>query len=348
MEKLAYFDSSHDFPEEIAMAAGFTPYKILGDVKERNDPADQYLQNFICPAARSFMTDALTHSSEWAGIVLAHGCDATHRFYDIWKLHVETPFLYFLYVPMKYGTKSAATFYKKELKRFIKALESQYGVEITDDKLKEAITLSNSIKERMQKLSALRGEKDISNAEYFDACVKSVQMPREELIGVLDSLLVEWGERPAFPADKKKILLTGSDVTYPEWMETLDEANMRVVRDDLSIGERSFAILIPDKQDPLDAIIEYKFAIPRPATKNPPDPRLDFLFKALKDSGITTVVSQNLKFCESYAFDSIYTVKALKAKGYKVIHLEREFSPTKDMQIINRLEAFNEMKGETT
>lgn len=347
MEKLAYFDSSHDFPEEIAMAAGLTPYKIVGDVKERNDPADQFLQNIICPAARSFMTDALLHSSEWAGIVLAHGCDATHRFYDIWKMHVETSFLYFLYVPMKYGTKSAAIFYKKELQRFIKALEGQFGVEITDDKLQEAIKLSNSIKERMQKLSALRGEKDISNVDYFEACVKIVQMPKEELVETLDALLAEWNERPAFPAVKTKILLTGSDVTYPEWMDTLEEANMRVVRDDLSIGERSFATLIPSKQDPLDAIIDYKFAMPRPATKNPPDPRLEFLFKALKDSGITTVVSQNLKFCEPYAFDSVYTVKALKAKGYKVIHFEREFSPTKDMQIINRLEAFNEMKGET-
>ena len=25
----AYFDSGHEFPEEIAMAAGFTPYKVL-------------------------------------------------------------------------------------------------------------------------------------------------------------------------------------------------------------------------------------------------------------------------------------------------------------------------------
>nr|MDO8111812.1 2-hydroxyacyl-CoA dehydratase family protein [Candidatus Sigynarchaeota archaeon] len=343
MDKLAYFDSSHDFPEEIAMAAGFTPYKILGDVKTPNDPADQYLQNFICPAARSFMTDALAHSGEWAGIVLAHGCDTTHRFYDIWKLHVKTPFLHFLNVPMNYERKSAAKFFKTEMKLLITRLEAKFGVKITDAKLKDAIKTSNEIKGKLQKLAAMRGEKDITNREYLELCVKSVQLPKADLLALLDKKLKEWAARPAFPDGKKKILLTGSDVTYPEWMDTLEEANLRVVRDDLSIGERCFATLIPDKADPLDAIIEYKAAMPRPATKNPPDPRLDFLLKELKDSDITTVVSQNLKFCEPYAFDSVYTMKALKAKGYKAIHLEREFSPTIDRQAVNRLEAFMEI-----
>ncbi len=346
MKTLAYYDSSCDFPEEIAMAAGLEPLKILGDVKVDNGPADQYMQNFLCPAARSFLTEALAHSNDWAGIVLAHGCDATHRCYDIWKLHVKTPFLYFMYVPMKYGTKSAATFFKNELERFIKALEGQFHVEITREKLKEAIKVSNTIKGRMQKLSALRNEKDIKNSEYFDLCVQSVQLPKKDVITIFDKAIETWSARPPFPAGKTKILLTGTDITYPEWMETLETANLRVVRDDLSVGERSFATLIPESDDPLAAIIENKFAMPRPATKNPPDPRIDFLEKAMKESGLTTVVSQNLKFCEPYAYDSVYSVKALKAKGYKVIHLEREFSPTIDQGTINRLEAFIEMKGE--
>ena len=59
MKTIAYFDSSHDMPEEIIMAAGFFPYKIFGDVHESNAPADQYLQAFFCPAARSFLTEAL-------------------------------------------------------------------------------------------------------------------------------------------------------------------------------------------------------------------------------------------------------------------------------------------------
>ena len=41
MKRFAYYDTGHEFPEEIIMAAGFTPYKILGDVHEPTDPADR-------------------------------------------------------------------------------------------------------------------------------------------------------------------------------------------------------------------------------------------------------------------------------------------------------------------
>ena len=100
MEKLAYFDSSHEMPLEMILAAGFTPYKILGDVHQSNDPADKYLSSFFCPAARSWLTEALAHAKDWAGIVFAQGCNSTNRHYDIWKVHVQTPFLHWFGAPM--------------------------------------------------------------------------------------------------------------------------------------------------------------------------------------------------------------------------------------------------------
>nr|MDO8084125.1 2-hydroxyacyl-CoA dehydratase family protein [Candidatus Sigynarchaeum springense] len=345
MKVLAYFDSSHDFPEEIAMAAGFVPVKILGDVKVDNAPADQYLQNFLCPAARSMLTDALAHSGNWDGIVIAHGCDITHRGFDIWKKHVKIPFIHWLNVPMVYGTASAAAFFKKEMEVLIKALERQFKVSISNDKLKAAIKESNDVKARLQQLSALRATKDVPNRDYFDACVKAVTLAKADVVKALDATLKDWSARPAFPAGKKRVVLTGSDITYPEFMDTLDAANIRAVRDDLSIGERYYATLIPEKNDPLDALVAYKFAMPRPSTKNPPDSRTEYLINALKDGGLDTVISQNVKFCEPYLFDTVHIEKTIKAKGYKYIHIEREFSPVKDAQAINRLEAFLEIGG---
>jgi benzoyl-CoA reductase/2-hydroxyglutaryl-CoA dehydratase subunit BcrC/BadD/HgdB len=100
---------------------------------------------------------------------------------------------------------------------------------------------------------------------------------------------------------------------------------------------------IPQKADPLDALVEYYFNVPRASTRNPPDPRYDYLLKAMKESGLNGMVSQNLKFCEPYAFDSVYIVHNIKENGFQAIHLEREFSPSIDQQLLNRLEAFKEM-----
>jgi benzoyl-CoA reductase/2-hydroxyglutaryl-CoA dehydratase subunit BcrC/BadD/HgdB len=340
--KLAYFDSSHDLPEEIIMAAGFTPYKILGDVHIPNDPADQYLPNFFCPAARSFLTEALAKSKEWVGIAVAHGCDATNRHFDIWKMHVKTPFLYWFNTPMN-TNKTAAKFLKHEIIRFLNQLEKQYNITIPSENIQKAIRESNQVKLKLQQAGILRGKKDITNTEYFDICRKAVQLPKTEVITALDALIANWEKRKDFPSDKKAILLTGSDITYPEWMQVLDDAGLRVVRDDLSIGERYYASLIPVTSDPLDGLVEYHLKIPSAATRNPPDGRLDYLLQALQDNKLKGMISQNLKFCEVYAYDSLFTLKGVKDKGYQAIHLEREFSPVIDHQLLNRLEAFKEM-----
>jgi len=98
----------------------------------------------------------------------------------------------------------------------------------------------------------------------------------------LDAEIKVWNSKPAFPAGKKRFLLTGSDVTYAEWMDTLDDCGIRVVRDDLSIGERFFATLIPDANDPLDALIEYYTGIPKPATRPTLQKRLDYCIRPFR------------------------------------------------------------------
>jgi Benzoyl-CoA reductase/2-hydroxyglutaryl-CoA dehydratase subunit, BcrC/BadD/HgdB len=342
MKPIAYFDASHDMPEEIITAAGFSPYKILGDVHAPNDAADQYLPSFFCPAARSFLTEALSRSAEWAGIIVAQGCNATNRHYDVWRLHVKTPFLYWFNSPLK-DDALAAKFFCVELRRMITALEKQYDVTIADEKLGESIKRSNEVKRRLQRFSALRAERDIPNREYLNLLIKCLQSPQEELISRLDAELALYEARPEFPAGKKRILLTGSDITYPEWMETLDACGFRVVRDDLSLGERYFARLIPENANPIDALAEYYLNVPRPATKVGMQKRIDYLVGALAETKIDAVVSQNLKFCEPYAFDAVLVNAAIQAKGYRLIHLERDYAPVPGEQIVNRLTAFNEI-----
>jgi benzoyl-CoA reductase/2-hydroxyglutaryl-CoA dehydratase subunit BcrC/BadD/HgdB len=342
MKKLAYFDASHDMPEEILMAAGFVPYKILGDVHAPSGPADQYLPAFFCPAAKSFLTEALTKSGDWEGIVVAQGCNSTNRHYDVWKRHVSTPFLHWFNAPIK-DDAMALRFMKTELWRLIDALERQYHAGITEENISAAIRESNEVKKRLQALSALRSTRDITNREYLEIMVRSMQLPKKEAAAEIDALMAQAEKRGPVPADKKKVLLTGSDVTYPELMDEIEESGFRIVRDDLSVGERYYATLIPEDGNPVDAIARYYLTIPKPATKLGIRKRIDYLEQALAQSGLDTVISQNVKFCEPYAYDAVLVNGSLKEKGYRVLHLEHEFTPGPDHQLMNRLEAFSEM-----
>ena len=92
----------------------------------------------------------------------------------------------------------------------------------------------------------------------------------------------------------------------------------------------------------LDAIIEYYFNMPKPATKPTIRKRLNFLVGALEETACDGVVSQNLKFCEPFAYDAVTINNALKERGFRVIHVEHEFTPQTDNQLITRLSAFAE------
>ena len=342
MHTFAYFDTGHEFPEEIVAAAGLAPYKIIGDVETGTAPADEHLFNFFCPFARSCMTEALEQSQNWVGIGFAHGCDATNRHFDVWKAHVAIPFLYWINTPMKIDPR-AKEFYAQELGRFAEALNRQYDVDIQSDDLSEAISRSNAVKALMKQMAVLRAKKDIPNTDYLKMTRMAVQLPKEELLSTFQSLLAEWEARPTFPGDRVPVLLTGSDVTTEGWMETLENAGLRVVRDDLSLGERYFAEQIPDNTDPLEALVEYNFRIPQPATRVPADNRMTHLSRILAETPVAGVVSQNLKFCEPVAHDAVWVVPAIKALGHKVIHLEREYTPGVDQQLLTRLETFKEL-----
>ena len=66
-------------------------------------------------------------------------------------------------------------------------------------------------------------------------------MDKDELIKDLENTLQDWKGRPAFPQNMVPVLVTGSDITYPEVMHILEAAGLRIVRDDMSLGERYFA-----------------------------------------------------------------------------------------------------------
>lgn len=342
MKPFAYYDTGHEFSEEIVMAAGFTPYKILGNVHASNDPADRYVHNYICPFSRSCFTEGMARSGEWAGIAFCHGCDTTNNQYDIWKYHVPTDFLYWINTPAK-NDATARTYHERELRRFISHLEKQFAVNITDDRLRDAIKTSNRVKALMRKLAVLRREKDIPNADYFVLARKCVQADKMELIQELEAALADWQTRPVFPFDRVPVLLTGSDITHGEVMDGIEMAGLRAVRDDLSLGERYFAESIAEDGDPVKALVEYHCAIPQPPTKIPFHTRLEYLRRCLAETPVAGIVYQILKFCEPHGLDLPFMTGELKKDGHRVIVIEREYTPTVDQQMVNRLESFREM-----
>ena len=97
-----------------------------------------------------------------------------------------------------------------------------------------------------------------------------------------------------------------------------------------------------ENADPLEALASYYLSIPRPAAKTSIARRVDYLLQAVRQTPVDGVISQNLKFCEPYAQESVTVNRALKDQGLKLIHLEREYTAAPDQQAVDKLHAFIE------
>lgn len=342
MNQFGYFESNHEFPEEIITATGMIPKKMRGNEDYSTKNADRHLSPFICGLARNIFDQALVEGSKYKGFAIVHGCDATNRQFDLWERHVNTPFIHYIHHPLK-NDPIALSFLISELHAFKELIENHFNLTITDTQLRSSISLSNQIKQECQYLAHLRQKKDISNLEYFNLMKFCVENDRNQVLEFLKQKKTDWGKKEPFPSSKIPIYLTGSDVLHPDWYDFLEKANLRVIRDDQSLGERYFSHLIPhDNEDPLADLATYYLSGLTPATKHDMGQRGQFILSACQESNIIGVVSQNVKFCETYAYDAPALIQKLKNAKIRVIHVERDLNNKQNLQILTQLEAFYE------
>jgi len=118
---IAYFDADVVTPEEIIMAAGFTPVRLLGDPTIEHDKVNEHVPPTHCVWARNILEQALIGlNPEIKGVITSHGCDCTNREFDIWLESTKIDFLHYLNVPLKRG--------KAPLKFFINDIKENFSI----------------------------------------------------------------------------------------------------------------------------------------------------------------------------------------------------------------------------
>ena len=149
---IAYFDADVVTPEEIIMAAGFTPVRLFGDPTIEQDKVNEHVPPTHCVWAKNILEQALRGlNPEIKGVITSHGCDCTNRQFDIWLESTNIDFLHYLNVPLKKG-KAAVKFFRNDMKHLVELLEEKYNVKIENSKLSESIKLMNQIRKLLKEI----------------------------------------------------------------------------------------------------------------------------------------------------------------------------------------------------
>jgi bzd-type benzoyl-CoA reductase N subunit len=337
-------------PEEILYAADILPYRLTGKGIEETSQADAYLTRVNCTFSRCCLEVAFGGGFDFLdGAVFINGCDHIRRAYDNWKAHKKAlPFMHILPVPHLINDEGLQ-WYKDEVITFKEKVEDHFGVSIGPERLAEAVSTYNETRTLLRKLYDLRtgDEPPFTGAEALTIVSAGTAMPKAEYNELLKGVLADARTRACVSNGKIRLLVAGSLMDDPEFLESVEGVGAVVVTDTLCFGTRSFWDLTPEGGDPFDALVKrYYEHVPCPRMAGQYERRRAFLKEQAERARVDGAILEHIKFCDLHGTDNALLKKDVEKAGIPVIELERQYGPLADAgRIRTRVQAFLERIG---
>jgi benzoyl-CoA reductase subunit C len=337
-------------PVELISAAGLLPVRLRGAGSTDSGPADAYLSSRVCTYVRHALTLALLGEYNFLdGEIGLNTCDHVRRAFDLWRHKTKVPFHGFISVPRNVR-ESLYPYYREEIENLKASLQEHFKVQIGDDELRAAISSRNRVRERLRRIDAARAGEipRLTGAEALTVTIASFVLPPDDFCRMADELLAELeNQDPSGPVPRARLLLGGSELDEPGFVEALESQGAVVAADTLCFGTRAHhSPVAEDADDPLDALGQrYFFQIScARMIGNFPD-RFETLVGMVKERKIDGMVFQRLKFCDPWGAEGHKLRLRCKRMGLPLLVLEREYGLVHKGQVKTRVQAFLEMIG---
>ncbi len=340
-------------PQEIALAADAITVTLCGTKQEPIEDAEKELPRNLCPLIKSSYGFAITDKCPYfyfSDVLLAETtCDGKKKMYE---LMAKLKPMHVMNLPQTSQGEDALEMWKKEMVRFKDYLEKQFGVEITEEKLKAAIKLMNrerTVMKRLHKLNA-HNPAPVTGMDMLTAqWLKGFNVDKEAGIALIEKLIAEVEaqmENGIYAFDKKapRILLTGCPTGggSEKVLRILEESGASVVALENCTGYKGLDVMVDEDKEPITALAEKYLSTPC-SCMSPNNGRLDLLERLAKEYQVDGVVDLTWQACHTYNIESFIVKNFVKdTLNLPFIQIETDYSDSDEGQIKVRLEAFLE------
>jgi benzoyl-CoA reductase/2-hydroxyglutaryl-CoA dehydratase subunit BcrC/BadD/HgdB len=339
-------------PEELIHACGGVPYYLCrGGEPEPPEAVLPYMLRFMSPFARAQIGYHLLEKEPvipMLDLVVAQ-CDDCHmtRLADLIE-YFELPTAR-VGVPTDWDKSLSAEYYRRSLTQLRRRLAELSGTEITDERLRGAIELMNTLRDRFRRIDGLRAKPRpaFGGDTFLRLNHLSFKIPPQEMVAALDRLHDQWSAADSpFPAEAPRILLAGHVVAEGDYFvpSLIEELGGVVVAEMLDEGHRYHRWDVPTEGDPLENIARTYYQERTPPSVFQPawEVRLDHLLKIAKERRIDGVAWYQLSFEEIYNMEYSYVAKQLGARGIPVVKLESAYESSREATgaLATRIESF--------
>lgn len=340
-------------PAELVTAADAVAVGLCGISEELIPPAEVRLPKNLCPLIKASYGGAVSGKCPFfyfSDMILAETtCDGKKKMYELLGELKHTHVMQL--PPGKTGVK-ALEFWKAEVIDLKEDLEQFYGIEISDDKLREAIKLRNRERKAIldffeigklkpTPLSGYEINTIISSNDYnvdIEGKIKYLEKRTAELKEIYET---KFRGKPSRP----RILITGCPTTgvMDKVIKRIEELGADVVGFENCCGPREKKDPIDETMDPITAIAE-KYLRVNCSVMSPNPGRLEALDQQIDEYQIDGVVEVLLQACHTFAVeaDSVKTF-VQNQKQLPYIAINTDYSVSDQAQIDTRLGAFIEL-----
>ena len=341
-------------PNELMYAAGLYPVSLCGMSEEPIPDAEKHLPKNLCPLIKSSYGFAITDKCPYtyfADMIIGETtCDGKKKMYELLG---KTKNVHVMQLPQVQNSLTSLAMWKSEILHLKYVLEKEFQVEITEEKLKEAIKLKNEERNILRSLyelgklqppaiSGYNMYKVLESTHFsFD---KNEQ--NKNIKETVEKIKTEYenGARPV-AKDAKRILITGCPMggVVDKIVKTIEENEGVVVCFENCGGIKEKMKLVDETKDPIDAIAEKYLSIGC-SVMTPNDERLKLISQLVDEYKVEGVIDVVLQACHTYSVET-KTVKELVAKEKRIPYMaiETDYSQSDIGQVKTRISAFIEM-----
>lgn len=341
-------------PLELFDAAGVSVVGLCGTSNEPIADAEKVLPKNLCPLIKSSYGFAYTEKCPYTYfcdfIVGETTCDGKKKMFELLNDIKET---YVLHLPQSQKRAYAKDIWYQEVKLLKEYMEERYGVEITDEKLREAARKRNELRKTQMELYTLQGavppamkatEVMSTLAQgMFNFGVDAQHASYKAKVDAAKAAL-EKGEKPV-DEKAKRILLTGcpsTGVIQKVGMTIENNGGVIVCLDDCG-GERTQKMLVDENADDILRAISDRYLEIHCSVMTTNEGRIENTKEMCKKYKADGVIEMVLQACHTFNVEANLMQKMCEEEGIPYMKLETDYSTTDSGQIETRLAAFIEM-----
>ena len=341
-------------PLELFDAADVAVVGLCGTSNEPIEDAEKVLPKNLCPLIKSSYGFAYTDKCPYTYfcdfIVGETTCDGKKKMFELLNDIKET---YVLHLPQSQQRAYAKDIWYEEIKLLKAKLEEKYGIEITDEKLREAARKRNEMRKYMCELYSLQGTVPpaLKSTEVmatlaqgmFNFGVDAQTASYKAKVEAVKAAMAR-GEQPV-PPDAKRILLTGCPSTgvIQKVGATIEKNGGVIVCLDDCGGERTQKMLVDENAPDILRAISDRYLEIHCSVMTTNEGRIENTREMVKKYQAEGVVEMVLQACHTFNVESTLMQKMCQEEGIPYMKLETDYSTSDSGQIETRLAAFIEM-----